>query len=160
MYNIVGLYISSLDTTYKLKQTVVNNAPSTLHNLIDSSGNVVLDDTETPLLVEWTGGAFPTAKPATILPNTRYLITGIFSIVQSTFRIYTLMDGVYRLMTLDYKAVPDPGTNETSNVTINWNGTDAFPLTRPSASGYSYIRYYITDFYDPYWNLIDACMFV
>ena len=149
LYNVTGFYITNVNGLYKIKQAVINNAPSsTTYNLVNSSGNTVLDEIGLPILIVWNGGNFPAHLAPTIDEFTRYQITGIFSIVQSTFRI-TLKNGVYTLITFDGDTVPDPGTNGTTNVTINWNGTDAFPLTRISASGYSYIKYYISDLYNP-----------
>jgi hypothetical protein len=146
LYLIVGVYAESASGTYTIKQTIVDNAPSNIYNLIDSGGNIVLDGSSNPILISWTGASLPRALTSTTVSSIRYLVTDIFSIVKSTYQIQLVTGGIYNLVTLDGDTVLDPGTNNTSIVTINWNGTDEFPLTSISASGYTYIKYYIKGF--------------
>ena len=147
LYLIVGVYSVSAYGLYTVKQTIVNNAPSTIHNLIDVNGDIVLDGSSNPVLINWTGGVVPRSVNSTTNTTIKYVVTGIFSIVQSTYKIQLVTGGIYNLVTLNGDTVLDPGTNSTSIVTIGWNGTDPFPLITIASSSYSYIKYYISGLY-------------
>jgi hypothetical protein len=149
LYNVVGLYAGSSVTSYLIKQSVVNNAPSTVYTLIDKSGNTLIGSNGSPVTVSWSGGTFPALLPAIGNSSNNYVVTGYYSVLRSTFKILALANpnGSYPLVNLNGDIVLDEGTNGTSRVDVRAPISATYPTVLLSESGYTAINYYVVGGY-------------
>ena len=147
-YRITGLYTQTAAGEYRIKQTVVNNLPSTTYRIINSSDQEVSVD-NTPVTITWDGtGTFPKVFNSAIDVSTYYFVSGIYTIIQGDYTIRaTTTSGTYDLINADDTLVDDEGTGNTTKVQINATAPITFPIQRFSNSGYNHIRYNITGFY-------------
>lgn len=151
LYKVLGIYIPLSTQSYKLKQLIIDSAISTNCNIIDSSGEIVLDsETNLPIVVNNTASYFPKILQAIVNPTVRYQISGFYRIVKGNYRI--LVQDVYNfIVDEENKYVYDPATDGKTLVSVYWNRspTTVFPIKLGSNSGYEYIEYNITGTYTP-----------
>lgn len=148
LYSITGLYDATDAGSYLLKQAVVNNAPSTMHKVVDTDGNEIKHE-NADVLIDYNNESFPTFLSPTYSASSKYRVTGIYTVVQGNYRIQTTGTlNTYTLVRTDGSAVLDEGTGNTTSVIITWNGVQSFPFEKFSNSGYTYIKYKIIGTYE------------
>lgn len=152
LYNIIGL-VTSIDTVdYYALQRVANDLP------VENSYTIV-DYDEAPLEFD------STPVVTTILPTKRFPYTQAFNtddpftlyrvlskyiITKSPYKIKpTETDGEYTLVDLDGIHITDPGTNDTTDIIVEWDGTKSFPFNTRSDSNYEAFIYTVTGRYLP-----------
>jgi hypothetical protein len=151
-YQISTLFYVNVVGEYRLKQIIVNNLPDPyVYFIVDSNGDLVDDpgtNNTTKVQVRWTGGAFPVKLTSTKWRVNLYTIVGKYSettgdyIIQSTPT--TSVDHIYILQDLRGNLIDDPGTNNTSQVSVYWKGDlSTFPLYLNSQSGFFGITYIV-----------------
>ena len=148
-YTIVGLFQGIVQTPYKLRQPVSGTFPSnpTYFYVVDNSGVTIQDANLQNVVVEWDTetDTFPSSRYSvneTYGPS--YSLSGYYSTENSgNFRLSAEPgDGLYNLVDLSGNPVPNPGTNNETDVQILWNRTGTFPFKK-QASDYSVVLYNI-----------------
>jgi hypothetical protein len=148
-YTIIGLHRNSPTTSYKLRQPLVGTFPDnpTYYYAVDEDGDVVQDVFLQDIVIDSDAltETFPVAKPSvneTYGPL--YAFSGYYIINNSgNFKIaQTQQGGTYGLTDLNGVPVLNPGTNNETNVTVSWDGVEAFPF-KTTAIGYGVIVYNI-----------------
>jgi hypothetical protein len=144
LYNIVGIVTSVAATDYYAIQRVENNLPVT-------NSYTIVDYDETPLEFNSTP-VTTTILPTKVFPYTQafntddpftlYKVLSKYIIVKSPYKIKdTTTDGVYKLVDLEGTVIKDPGTNETTDITVSWDGVKPFPFNTLSDSNYEAFIY-------------------
>lgn len=144
-YTVVGIYDQPVPGNFRLKQTIVNDAPSNTYLIVDSSGTPQLDSAGDDFNVTFTSTTFPATVSPIGYSRIEYNVIGFYTQTIGNYKIAPVTGNVYQLYDANNQLVNDPGTNNTSVVTISWDGTGTFPIVRPSLSGYKTILYTITE---------------
>lgn len=150
-YQIGYRYMQFQPGEYLIKQKVTNNAPDPLlYTLVDSDGNEI-DDLGTNNTTKITISRSPFDGLPKFFRSTSwflnyYKVVGIYSQTAGDYTMrYTGTGTIYDLIDGDGNKVRDIGTNNTTDVTINWVGSsDILPIFVRSTSGYTGIRYRVT----------------
>lgn len=150
LYNIVGLITTTNATDYYAIQRVVNNEPVTnSYRIVDYDENP-LEFNSTPVDITIPSTTvFPYIRAFNSNdPFTLYRVVSRYVIIKTPYRIKdTQTPNIYTLVDINGNAVDDPGTNNTSLVSITWNGITPFPFNARSNSGYESVLYKIVGRY-------------
>jgi len=151
-YQIGSRYIQFQPGSYTIKQQITDDAPDPrLYTLIDSNGNEV-DDPGTNNTTKITISRSPFEGLPSFFRSLSwfvnfYRVIGIYSQTAGDYTMkYPGTGTIYDLVDKDGNKVKDVGTNETTDVTINWlgNSTSSLPIFVRSTSGYTGITYRVT----------------
>jgi hypothetical protein len=153
-YNITGFYTEDVSGSFRLKQKVVDNQPSSTYIITTTDGEEIEDPTlndGTKATTTWNPetSTLPKKFASQQSPWLIYNAISVYSISKGPYLITpTSNQNEYTVIYYDKTAVLDEGLGNQSSVLITWTGSEPFPFYKKSNSNYSYINYYITDIYN------------
>lgn len=146
LYNIVGIQYKTNPTDYYAIQRVEDDLPVVgSYRIVDYDENPLeFDSTPVDITISSTQ-IFPYIRTLNSDdPFTVYRIVSKYIITKTPYRIKeTNTTNVYTLVDLNGNHITDPGTNDTTDVLITWNGVKPFPFNSRSNSGYEAFIYTI-----------------